>query len=75
MPTISLGLAVAGLALLLGAPLLARLGFRHADPVALTRLLQAVAVVLLVGALLVRPHNPETAAFPPPPDAVEASGR
>src|SRR5690606_16690836 len=63
MPTLTIGLAVVGLALLFGAPLLARLVLRRADTVALTRILQAVAVVLLLGALLVRPHNPETAAF------------
>lgn len=70
MPTLTIGLAALGLGLLLGAPLLARLALGRRDPVALTRILQAVAIVLLLGALLVRPHNPETAAFPPSPDEV-----
>jgi hypothetical protein len=62
-------LAVAGLALLVSAPFLARLLTRGRDSVGLTRILLAVAVVLLLAALLLRPHNDETAAFKPPPDA------
>lgn len=69
-------LAVAGIALLLGAPLIARvIAGRGNDPIALTRLLQAVAVVLLIAALLLRPSNPETSAVPGPPDAAPASER
>jgi hypothetical protein len=64
-------LAVAGLLLLVSAPFLARLLTRGHDPVGMTRILLAVAVVLLVAALLVRPHNEATAVFKPPPDAPE----
>jgi hypothetical protein len=60
---------VLGLALLVGAPLIARLATgRGRDPVGLTRILQAAGVVLLIGALLLRPSTLET-AVPPPPDA------
>lgn len=65
-----LGLGVLGIALLLAAPFIARLIVgRNGDPAAATRILQLLAVVLLVAALLFRPHQDETAAFPPPPDA------
>ena len=69
-------LAGVGLALLFTAPALARLAVGHAgDPVGLRRILQVVAVGLLLAALLVRPHSDKTAVFPPPPDAVDSAGR
>ena len=59
----------AGIALFIAAPLVARMIVgRAGDPVGTTRVIQVVAVVLLIGALFLRPHNDETAAFPPPPD-------
>lgn len=61
-------LTLAGLALLLGGPALARLLTRRRDAVGLARVLQALGIALLVAALLARPRNPETAAFPAPPD-------
>ena len=62
-------LVVLGIALLVGAPVIARLVVgREGDPVGATRILQVVGAVLLVGALFLRPHSDETAAFPPPPD-------
>lgn len=65
-------LAVAGIALLIAAPALARLLVGgHGDPIGLTRIIQVIAVALLLVALLVRPHSDETAAFPPPPDQRE----
>jgi hypothetical protein len=69
-------LVVAGLALLVGAPFIARLvvGGRG-DRVGLTRIIQVVAVVLLVAALFLRPHSDETAAFPPPPDTPARDAR
>jgi hypothetical protein len=63
-------LAAVGVALLLAAPLLARLFVgREGDATGATRILQVLAALLLVVALLFRPHQDETAAFPPPPDA------
>jgi hypothetical protein len=69
-------LAVAGITLLLTAPLLARviLG-RKRDPIALVRMIQLIAVGLLVAALFSRPYNRETTAVPPPPDAPDFRGR
>ena len=68
-----IGLGVVGILLLLGAGRLARLIVgADADPMGLTRILQGLAVVLLLVALIFRPHQSETAAFPPPPDAVES---
>lgn len=62
-------LVAAGIALFIGAPLVARLVVgREGDPVGTTRIIQVVAVILLIGALFLRPHSDETAAFPPPPD-------
>lgn len=67
---IMIGLGVLGIALLLVAPLIARaMVGRDGDPTGTTRVLQGIAVVLLLAALLFRPHQDETAAFPPPPDA------
>lgn len=64
-----IGLAAFGVILLVTAPFLARLIVgREGDPIGMTRILQGVAVVLLLGALLFRPYQEETAAFPPPPD-------
>lgn len=63
-------LAIAGLALLITAPVLAKAVVgRERDPMAITRVLQILAVALLVGALFARPYNPETAAVPPSPNA------
>jgi len=71
-----LGLVGLGIVLFLAAPFVARaVGGRGSDPVGLTRILQVVAVVLMIGALLIRPHSDETAAFPPPPDLMEDSAR
>lgn len=64
-----IGLAALGVILLVVAPFLARLIVgREGDPIGITRILQGVGVILLLGALLFRPHQEETAAFPPPPD-------
>lgn len=63
-------MAIGGIALLLAAPVLAKLVVgRDGDPIGITRILQVAGVVLLLMALLFRPHQDETAAFPPPPDA------
>lgn len=61
-------LVVVGVVLLLTGPLLARWMGRAEDAAGLGRIIQVVGVVLLVAALLVRPHNPENTAFPPPPE-------
>lgn len=72
MLTLMLGMAGMGLALLGGGAVLTRQRRRRgSDPVAVARVLQALGAALLVGALLVRPYNPDTAAFPPPPDQLE----
>ena len=69
-------LVVAGIALFIGAPLVARLLVgRGGDPVGTTRIIQVIAVVLLIGALFLRPHSDETAAFPPPPDTPARDAR
>jgi uncharacterized membrane protein YdcZ (DUF606 family) len=68
MLVLMLLLVLAGLALLLGGPLLARLYTRGEDATGLARILQGVGILLLIAALLVRPHNPENSAFPPPPE-------
>lgn len=67
-------LGCAGLLLLVAAPLLARFVVGvNGDPVGLRLILWAVAVVLLVLALLVRPHDDRTAVFPPSPDQVDSA--
>lgn len=69
-------LIAAGLALFLAAPVIGRLVVgREGDPVGVTRIVQVIAVVLMVVALVFRPHRDETAAFPPPPDMMRDSGR
>ena len=68
MSGLMLVLVGAGIALFIGAPAIARLLVRGGDPVGTTRVIQVVAVVLMVSALFLRPHSDETAAFPPPPD-------
>jgi len=68
-------LSVAGIALLLAAPFLARLILgRRRDPVALVRMIQVIGAALLVAALFSRPYNRETSAVPPPPDAPDSRG-
>ena len=69
MLVLTLLLGVSGAALLLAGPFVARLVVRRGDPMGLGWVLQAVGILLLVAALLVRPHNPDNAAFPPPPEA------
>lgn len=65
-----LGFGALGIVLLIAAPFMARLVVgRDGDPAGTTRIFQGLAVILLIAALLVRPHQDETAAFPPPPDA------
>jgi amino acid transporter len=68
MTMMMIGLVVLALVLLFAAPALARLVIRDRDPVALTRMIQVVAIILLVVALLVSPRSPESTAFPPPPE-------
>ena len=69
-------LAVVGIGLLFTAPLLARLILgRKRDYVALMRMIQVVAVALLIAALIVSPYNRETTATPPAPDAVDPRAR
>lgn len=76
MPGLMLILIAAGLALFLAAPVLGRLIVgRQGDPVGVTRIVQVVAVVLMVSALVFRPHRDDTAAFPPPPDLMGDSAR
>lgn len=63
-----------GAALLLGAAIIARCCSRWfardvRDPGGLARLIGMTGVALLLLALLLRPYDPRTAAFPPPPDA------
>lgn len=66
---LALGIAAAGIALFIGAPVLARLFLgRDTDRVALTRVLQAIGVILLVAALVLAPYNPDNTAVPPPPE-------
>jgi hypothetical protein len=62
-------LSVAGIALLLAGPLVARavVGSRW-DPTPIGRILRGVGVILLIAALFVRPHNPSTGAIPSAPD-------
>lgn len=65
-----LALGIIGALLLLGGSTVARLVVgRDGDPVGLTRIFQVAGILLLLIALLLRPHSDETSAFPPPPDA------
>jgi uncharacterized membrane protein YtjA (UPF0391 family) len=71
-----IGMIAAGLLLFLAAPLIARAVVGSAgDPVGITRILQVIGVLLMVVALVFRPHSPDTAAFPPPPDAPRQAPR
>jgi Na+-driven multidrug efflux pump len=58
---------VLGLILIFGGSRIARLFTKDADPVALTRMLQAIGLALIVMAFLIGPRSPESTAFPPPP--------
>lgn len=75
MTMVMIGMIVLGLLLLFAAPVLARLIIRDRDPVALTRMIQAFAIILLVVALLVSPRSPESTAFPPPTEGPPGTGR
>ena len=66
-----LGMIGAGIVLFFAAPMIGRAVVRGGDPTGLARIIQVVAVVLMVVALLFRPHSTETAAFPPSPDMVD----
>ena len=68
-----LSLIAVGIALFLAAPVIGRLVGSSADPVAVTRIVQVLAVLLMFVALLFRPHRDDTAAFPPAPDLVADS--
>ena len=71
-----LGLVAAGILLFLAAPMIARaIVGREADPVGATRIIQVVAVILMISALLIRPYSDETSAFPPAPDLRGDSAR
>lgn len=64
---------VLGLLLFCGGPLLARWMLKDVpDPMGLGRLLQLLGVMMIVIAVVSRPHNPTTAAFPPQ-DRVEST--
>lgn len=75
MSMLMIGLIVLGLVLLFAAPWLARLVIRDRDPVALTRMIQAVAIIVLVVALLISPRSPESTAFPPPVEGPPGADR
>ncbi|HEV2150241.1 MAG TPA: hypothetical protein VGR37_22775 [Longimicrobiaceae bacterium] len=70
----TLALGSLGLLLFFGSPLFARNAGRWMgeipDPVGAARVLQGIGVALMATALLVRPHDPATAAFPPSPDDI-----
>lgn len=68
MSTLTLVLLALGLILLFAAPWITRMVIQDRDSVALTRIIQAVALVILVMALLLWPREPESTAFPPPPE-------
>lgn len=62
-----------GLLLLFTAPLIARVVVGgQGDPIGLKRILWVVAAVLLFLAVLLRPHDTQTAAFPPSPDQLDS---
>lgn len=75
MSTLMLGLLALGLLLLFTAPWIARLVIRDRDSVALTRIIQAAALIILVIALLLWPRSPESTAFPPPPEGPPGANR
>jgi len=71
-----IALALAGIVLIVIAPFGVRLAVgRKGDPTVWIRIVQLVGFVLLVGALIARPYNPDTAAVPPPPDAIDGRSR
>lgn len=58
-----------GLLLFFGGPWIAQWIRRETpDPLGIGRVLQLAGMLLLVAAVLFRPHDPATVAFPPPPD-------
>lgn len=75
MSTLMLGLLAIGLILLFTSPWISKLLMRGRDPGALTRILQVVAFVMIVVALLLWPRAPESTAFPPPPEGPPGSSR
>lgn len=75
MSMLMIGLILLGLVLLFAAPWLARLMTRGRDPVALTRVLQAVGIIVLVVALLISPRSPQSTAFPPPVEGPPGTDR
>lgn len=75
MSGMMLGLVGAGILLFFAAPLISRALVRGGDPTGLARIIQVVAVILMVVALVFRPHSDETAAFPPPPDLMDEPAR
>lgn len=66
MSMVMVSLLALGLLLLFASPWLARLIARGGDAGGLTRILQAVALIILVVALLTMPRSPESTAFPAP---------
>lgn len=66
MSMVMVGLLALGLLLLFASPWLARLITRGGDAGGLTRILQAVALIILVVALLTMPRSPQSTAFPEP---------
>lgn len=75
MSMLMIGLILLGLVLLFAAPWLARAMTRGRDPVALTRVIQAAGIIVLVVALLISPRSPESTAFPPPVEGPPGTDR